>query len=33
MLIWNSTPNSKCAAEIDAKADQIDAAINWKELK
>lgn len=32
MLIWDTTPIIKCVAEIVAKADRIDAAINWDEL-
>lgn len=32
MLIWDTTPIIKCVAEVSAKADRIDAAINWDEL-
>lgn len=32
MLIWDITPIIKCADEVTAKADGIEAAINWDEL-
>lgn len=32
MLIWDTTPIIKCADAVIAKADTIEAAINWDEL-
>ena len=32
MLVWDTKPIMKCAAEVSAKAKQIDAAIDWDEL-
>lgn len=32
MLIWDTTPIIKCADEVSAKADRIEAAINWDDL-
>jgi hypothetical protein len=32
MIVWDTTPIMKCAAEVSAKADQIDAAVDWDEL-
>lgn len=32
MIVWDTTPIMKCVAEVSAKADQIEAEIDWEEL-